>query len=521
MENQIGSLLLLLLFINCESITSSGNESINQEVSEIDVQYSSNISDELQTLISGFSSITHFTPANEALVRINKDQIFTLVFALNDKNLPLLAALQENNSYDFNFENTALALLSTITSPFVDRAPSELTDTFKQHPDFNRLVERLDYLAHKNKSFIQDRSTLSLINSISENLASNFFVKTSISQPSFDHKISGTNSLNVHGNTKLPFKLSIKDLVRKGKRSSELYPGRNLESEIYHTSISGVSFEVDNGAFELTIESDLIASESRIQKLARDLILKSHSVLGLSTRNYSKSNLLDVSTQEIKLTKALTKNESIKLVQDHFNNNKVMFEDYFLKELNLSANHRDDFTLYLNGIRTLLLSQNTHSTFFNNDSFYDELDKLNSYNEYKTICFENSIQVNCQPSVSEISYSIGSEGCSENEYKITFGSGFFAPFGLDKGSKIKVNWEFGPNGESGFWLLPIKKSKRIVNGRTETTGCFNFGPLNELTLSLSIKDHDNRISNTSELIIYKPNNKAIRSTDEPSASLKM
>lgn len=37
-------------------------------------------------------------------------------------------------------------------------------------------------------------------------------------------------------------------------------------------------------------------------------------------------------------------------------------------------------------------------------------------------------------------------GCYDGEYKIQFGSGFFAPFGLDTGSTVKIDWEFSPKG---------------------------------------------------------------------------
>ena len=288
---------------------------------------------------------------------------------------------------------------------------------------------------------------------------------------------------------------------------------------MYPSSATNTSFKVKNGAFQFNVISDEQASESRVQKVARDLILKSHIILGLETRTYKTNNSLETSVLQIKLTNVPNKEEAIAYIGEHFTEHKDKFDDYFFDELDLSLIEKENYSNYINAIRTLIFSQNETSILYNNDTFYEELSNFTNHSESETICFENSSEVNCQPAVKDISYNISNVGCQENEYKIVFGTGFYAPFGLAKGSKVKVGWEFGPKGETGFWLIPIKKSKYTVTGRTKTVGCFNFGSMSELNLSVSIKDHQARTSNTSQLKIYKPKNKVVSNTTEPAVSL--
>lgn len=520
MRNRVGPLILFVLLVACESITSSNNDNSSKQIHEFEVQFSGTIPEQVQNFVEGFSSVSHFTKINEWKVQLAQDSPTHLVFAVNKKNLPLFVSQKDSDLlYRFDHVRTAYSLLTIMTLHFKPKDQSLLTNSFKEHSDFNKLVNRLEYLSEKNRSFIFDKLTLSHINKIAIDITNERSVKSNASDPTFNHTISKSDHVTVTGTSKLPFKLSLRDLVREKKSSKQLYAGLKLDSEKYASYTSNTTFKIKNGAFQLNVVPDEQANKSRVQKVVRDIILKTHSILGLETKNYQLNNFLESYAAQNQLANVADKKTAIAYVNKYLTEHKNRFDDYFFETLNLSVIEKENYNYFINTIRTLVVSQNETSILYNTDTFYDELNNFSSFSESKTICFENSKEVNCKPTVKKISYNISSVGCSENEYKIVFGSGFFAPFGLDKGAKVKVGWEFGPVGKSGFWLIPIKKSKHTVTGSTKTVGCFNFGSANELNLSLNIKDHNGRVSNTSKLKIFKPDHKALYTVSTPSAYL--
>ena len=167
MRNQPSSLLLVLLLVGCEGITSSTSGDVSYHVQELDVQYRTDVSEQVQNLITGFSSVSHFSKAEELKVRITQDSPTNLVLALNEKDLPIFASYQENNQlYSFGYEQTALSLLSMMTSHYKLKVRSLLTTSFQKHSDFNKLISRLEHLSKKNRSFIYDKVTLKYVNNI-------------------------------------------------------------------------------------------------------------------------------------------------------------------------------------------------------------------------------------------------------------------------------------------------------------------------------------------------------------------
>ena len=213
------------------------------------------------------------------------------------------------------------------------------------------------------------------------------------------------------------------------------------------------------------------------------------------------NNITEISILNTNLPQNPTKPEALNHVRSHFKKEMKLFTKHLLEQLSGSDLNSDNFNSFVYFVQTLIISLDDESPLYNDDSFYDELDTFSNYTESKTICIENSDIVPCFLSVKKATYSIGNSGCRAGEFRITFGTGFYAPFGLGKGSKIKIDWEFSPSGKTGFWLMPIKNGKKKVNGRTKTVGCFNFGSKNELTLFISLSDHEGRISNTSHIIL--------------------
>lgn len=513
--------LLIGTILGCQALTGSNDNPDDITAIQFSVILSKDISADALQLISGFSSISHFTPYSEQKVTLSQNPYTDLVFAVNNKNQPLFASfLSDNGSYIFGHEETATALLTVVVLPFISADELLAISEAKNLEEFSSLTERLEYLSDNNLSFSEDASFFELLNKISADLADTFSAKNDYNFPEFNYFISASDLISFSGETKLPFNVEFKDLVKGENTNQKLLVGNSLDSDYQKTIANSISFPISNGAFGLAVQSDQLASKTRVLKTSRDVLLKTFTLLGLHSKNYETNNALEQPLLELNFPTNISRPEAVQIVQDHLYKNEDLLADYFYEQLGFSIHKKSDFQIFFKSFQSLIYKQNENAPFFSDDSFYGEFNAFEDFETSDTICFENSKEVACKVDVRKITYSIGQSGCRKGEYKIKFGSGFYAPFGLDKGSKIKIDWEFGPSGRTGFWLMPIKDGKTRVNGRTKTVGCFNFGSKKEVTLSISIKDHEYRNSNTSQITIEKPKSKSVTSTSfsEPSVS---
>ncbi|MEP0006843.1 MAG: hypothetical protein ABJ387_14135 [Balneola sp.] len=497
--------LLIGTILGCQALTGSNDNPDVTTAIQFSVILSKDISADALQSISGFSSISHFTPYSEQKVTLSQNPYTDLVFAVNNKNQPLFASfLTDNGSYIFGHEETATALLTAVVLPFISADGLLAISEAKNLEEFSSLTERLEYLSDNNLSFSEDASFFELLNKISVDLADTFSAKKDYNFPEFNYAISGSELISFSGETKLPFNVEFKDLVKGENTNKKLLVGNSLDSDYQKTIANSISFPISNGAFGLDVQSDQLASKTRVLKTSRDVLLKTFTLLGLHSKNYEANNTLEQSLLELNFPTNISRPEAVQIVQDHLYKNGNLLTDYVYEQLGFSTHKKSDFEIFFKSFQSLIYNQNKNAPLFNDDSFYGEFNAFEDFETSDTICFENSKEVACKVDVRKITYSIGQSGCRKGEYMIKFGSGFYAPFGLDRGSKIKIDWEFGPSGKTGFWLMPIKDGKTRVNGRTKTVGCFSFGSKKELTLSITLSDHEYRISNTSHVIIEKP-----------------
>lgn len=511
--------LLLCLFLGpifgCQALTGSNDNPDDLTAIQFSVIMSKDISADAMQSISGFSSISHFTPYSEQKATLSQNPYTDLVFAVNNKNQPLLASfLSDNGSYIFGYEETSTAILTAVVLPFISTDELLAISEAKGLEEFSSLTERLEYLSDNNLSFIEDATFFELLNKISGDLASILSTKNNYKSPEFNYVISTSDIITFSGETKLPFNVELKDLVKSENTNKKILAGNALDSDYQKTIANSISFSISNGAFSLAVQSDQLASKTRVLKTFRDVLLKTFTLLGLNAKSYETNNALEQSLLDIDIPTNISRSEAIQVAQNYLYKNEDLLADYVYEQLGFSTHKKSDFVIFFKSFQSLLNKLNENAPFFNDDSFYAEFNDFDDFETADTICFENSKGVACKVDVREITYSIGQSGCYDEEYKINFGAGFYAPFGLDRGSKVKIDWKFGPSGKSGFWLMPIKNGKTKVNGRTKTVGCFNFGPKKELTLSISLIDHEYHISNTSHVIIEKPKSKS------PSTPLK-
>ncbi len=520
MRNLLPCLLIYTIF-GCQALTGSNDNFDNATTNQFSVILSKDISTDAKQSISGFSSISHFTPFSEQKVTLSQNPYTNLVFAVNNKNQPLFASfISDNGSYIFGYEETTTAVLTAVVLPFIGTDAASALSEAKSLEEFYSLTERLEYLSGNNLSFSEDATVFELLNTISNDLADTFSTKKDSELPEFSYSIYGSDLIAFSGETKLPFNVELKDLVKDENTNKKLLHGKPLDSSHQKKTANSVTFPVSNGAFSLAVQSDQLASKTRVLKTSRDVLLKTFTLLGLPSKDHKANNTLEQALLEIDFPTNISRPEAVQAVQDYLYKNEELLADYVYEQLGFSTNKKSDFEIFFKSFQSLIYNQNENAPLFNDDSFYGEFNAFEDFETSDTICFENSKEVACTLDVREITYSIGQSGCGDGEYKIKFGSGFYAPFGLDKGSKIKIDWEFGPSGKAGFWIMPIKKEKTKVNGRTKTVGCFNFGSKKELTLSISIKDHEYRSSNISKITIEKPKSKSaiFTSIPEPSVS---
>ena len=130
-------------------------------------------------------------------------------------------------------------------------------------------------------------------------------------------------------------------------------------------------------------------------------------------------------------------------------------------------------------------------------------------------CEENTNSGECALLLSSIDYDFPDQECQVYDKLIQIDTKFKAPAGLGDGSIARVDWEFLPNGNGGFWTMPIEDTD-LNEGTIRVNGCFTYGMQDTLRITRSIKDHDGIESNTISIDIPRPKEKIITKNAAPS-----
>ncbi len=130
-------------------------------------------------------------------------------------------------------------------------------------------------------------------------------------------------------------------------------------------------------------------------------------------------------------------------------------------------------------------------------------------------CTANSNSGDCALLLVNINYDLPDEECQVYDIFILIDTKFQAPAGLEHGSIARLDWEFFPKGNAGFWTLPIEETT-LNEGIIRVPGCFTYGEQDTLKIRRSIKDHDGVVSNELFIEIPRPKEKKYIPNSSPS-----
>lgn len=130
-------------------------------------------------------------------------------------------------------------------------------------------------------------------------------------------------------------------------------------------------------------------------------------------------------------------------------------------------------------------------------------------------CNANTNSGDCALQLLNIAYDLPEKECQVYDMLINIDTKFKAPVGLREGSTTRVDWEFFPQGNAGFWILPIEGTE-LSEGTIRVSGCFSYGEQDTLKITRSITDHDGIISNKLSIDIPRPKAKNMTMSTSPS-----
>jgi hypothetical protein len=121
------------------------------------------------------------------------------------------------------------------------------------------------------------------------------------------------------------------------------------------------------------------------------------------------------------------------------------------------------------------------------------------------ICAENNTGDGCELELTVISYDLPDTPCEPFENYVRIDTRFFAPAGLHDGSLSRLDWEFLPNGNAGFWFTGIDQEiDANTGGIIQMAGCFSYGNQQTLKITRIIEDQNGNLSNTLSVEIPNP-----------------
>ena len=127
--------------------------------------------------------------------------------------------------------------------------------------------------------------------------------------------------------------------------------------------------------------------------------------------------------------------------------------------------------------------------------------ELNQFNN----CLSNNQSDECALVLKTIDFDLPDLNCDPYELVVEVETSFFTPAGLELGSTSRIDWEFFPKGNAGFWLVDLEQSiPANSNGIISMSGCFTYGDQTTLRLTRSIIDHHGNISNELSIDVEDP-----------------
>jgi hypothetical protein len=123
-------------------------------------------------------------------------------------------------------------------------------------------------------------------------------------------------------------------------------------------------------------------------------------------------------------------------------------------------------------------------------------------------CAENNSSGDCMLTISNLTYDLPDEKCTAYDLAINLGSEYSAPAGLHSGATSRIDWEFLPDGNAGFWIAPLDEKNGSTSGTVIVEGCFSYGTQDTLKVVHSIADENGNESNSLSVKIVRPEDQA-------------
>ncbi len=511
-----------ILFIALFGLACSGslvNSEIEKDPETQKFTYSFNDSpSKLSSKISGFYSLAGYQSVNtDQSIHLYKNYS-KIVFAVDKNENPLFVSTPRDGQIIFNTTETAITLISLFASDFVPDSYDNFENRITNHAKFDLLLKKLEESLSKTGTFADDKKVFDTIDEIHTDLCQYYYHLKPSSKP-VELVAQSSDKIVIKNQSKLPFTISGRHFASDESLIYSILNGKKLGSESSKKSNnSNTNVQLSEGANIISVYNNLQSEKARFRKTAKDLILKFQSVLRIE--NYSENALTTLTNSLFKHNEdneTLNSSRHKEVVLSELKANSQTIKNYLVSQLNGIASSRESLK-FLDLMNLILEAQGESAIIFSDDSYYQDLDYNSGFNDEQQICIQNSEPVACEIASEKITYSIGTAGCKEHEFEIKFGSRFYAPFGLNSGSKLKIEWEY-ENGKSGFWLISYSDSKEKISGLNSTVGCFNFGDKSKLTLREQIVDHLGNRGNVSTVEIEKPKLKTGSSRNNSEAAV--
>ena len=125
--------------------------------------------------------------------------------------------------------------------------------------------------------------------------------------------------------------------------------------------------------------------------------------------------------------------------------------------------------------------------------------------QYDLSCQSNNQNEDCALVLKSIDYTMPDVSCQPYDLLVQIDTEFFTPAGLGQGTTTKVEWEFLPKGNGGFWITDLETAvEPNSNGTIQVNGCFSFGNQQTLVITRTITDENGNQSNALTIEIENP-----------------
>lgn len=133
-------------------------------------------------------------------------------------------------------------------------------------------------------------------------------------------------------------------------------------------------------------------------------------------------------------------------------------------------------------------------------------------------CPSNNSSEECAIRLTDITFEFTGGECNAHDHMIRISSRFQAPAGLGTHPSSKLEWEFLPRGNAGFWLSPVNAPDTVISGTLVDLGCFSFGEQDTLRIYQQLTDGDGHSSNIVFTEIPRPKTKTVSNPNAPSSA---